>query len=532
MKPVMNHSFRSEKGITSVMMAVLLPVIIGFLGLAVDAGNIFMTKIRLQNVADSAALSAIGDIENSQTIVESVVAENGLDPDTVAIVRGVWDNDAHSFVPAEEGEALRVRLEQNVSVYFLRIVGVPSENPVSAEATAALKQAGAVVGLGATTLDIDANEGIVLNALIGNMLGTTLDLSAVGWEGIADANLDLVRFLNLAKVRLNAADMDGVLNSELSLLQMLDLMIELLEADSSTAAAYLGILREDIAGSVAPINTGLRLGDMLQLDTNAGALAKADVNLLSLLMASAQLFNHTSGVMLSTDVPLGSLLDLSLKVRIIEPPVIKIMQEGSTIHAAGARVYLNAQALSLLGGSPIIHLPLYLELGSGDATLGSVSEEGVDLQTTSSLLRLFIGGIDENIFFTDETLDQGDFSEVSVVNVPLLYRVDARGFSAAAGGEETLHFTPPFPQSSYVHGELGSAVGNLLDTLDLDLTPTLLGILPLPSGLVSTVTSDILGIMSPLFTALLDPVSMMTGVFPGRTDVTVYDYAYEAALVN
>lgn len=521
----------SEKGITTIMMAIMLPILIAFVGLGVDAGNIFMTKMKLQNAADAAALSAIGDIESSSTIVDSVVEENGIVPDALSVVRGVWDTEAKSFTPVEDGSALRVKLSQNVHIYFLQIIGVPSEKLVSAEATAALKQAGAVVGLGATAVDIDTDKAVVLDALVGNLVGA--QLSAIGWEGLAAANLDLIRFLNLVKVRLNVADMDGVLNSNLSMIEMLDLMIELLEADSNTAAADLRDLKQQIVtGSVAPINTALRVGDMLQLDTNAGALAKADVNLLSLVMASAQLFNHTTGVTVMTDVPLGSLLDLSLKVKIVEAPVIKIMQEGSTIHSAGARIYLNAKALSLLSGSPVLQLPLYLELGSGDGTLTAVSEEGVDIQTDSSLTKLFLGKINEHFFFTDETLSQSDFDPVTVLNVLGLVKVDAKGYSSATGGSESLHFTPPFPESNYVHGELGSAVGNLLDSLDLELTPNLLGILPLPSGLLDTVTGDILGIMSPLLTALLDPISMMTGVFPGRTDVTVYDYAYEAALVN
>jgi uncharacterized membrane protein len=271
---------------------------------------------------------------------------------------------------------------------------------------------------------------------------------------------------------------------------------------------------------------------MLQLDSSAGALAKADVNLLSMVMATAQLFNHDSAILAMADVPLGGLLDLDLKVKIIEAPVIKIMKEGDTIHSAGgARIYLNAQQHSLLSGNPIIHLPLYLELGAGDATLTGLTADGVEMQISSSLSKLFVGSINENFFFTDETLTPADFGQVKILDVSLLFiglvQVHARGYADAQGATRTHTFTAPFPESVSVYGEAGTAVGNLMSSLDLTLTQTILGILPLP-----TVETDVLGIISPLLEALLNPVGSLTGVHLGRTDVTVYDYAYEAVLVN
>lgn len=532
MKPVMNNPYRSEKGMTTIMMAVLLPIIIGFLGLAVDAGSVFMTKHRLQNTADAAALSAISELENSSTVVDEVITESGLDPvklSEITVERGEWDDEGKTFTPSAEGEALRVRLAQDVPIYFLRVLGVDPQQNVSAEATANLRKVGAVVGLGATAISNNPDAG-VLNALLEDLLGTSISLSAVGWQGVADAHLDLVRFLNLAKADLNVADIDDVLDAEVTVAKMVELMIGVLETDSDNAAVVANL--NTLKGQIG-IGNVIRIGDMLQLGSGTEALARADVNLLSMIMATAQLANFTSGVTVMADVPLGVLSDLDVKVKIAEPPVIKIMKEGDTIHSAGARIYLHAQALSLLGGSPLIDLPLYLELGSGDGMLVGISEGGVDMQISSSLSKLFIGSITENAFFTDSTVTQGDFGQTTIINVPLLYSVRAQGYADAQGAEQSHTFTSSlFPESVSVYGDAGSAVGNLLGSLDLDLHPTLLGILPLPAGFITTVTEDILGIISPLLEALLNPVSGLTGVHLGRTDVTVYDYAYEAVLVN
>ena len=50
--------FKSEKGVTAVYVALLIPVFIGFAALVIDIGFGIVTRNELQNVADSAALAA------------------------------------------------------------------------------------------------------------------------------------------------------------------------------------------------------------------------------------------------------------------------------------------------------------------------------------------------------------------------------------------------------------------------------------------------------------------------------------------
>lgn len=545
------HYKDSERGAISLMMVLSAFFFFGFTGLILDGGSMFLTKIRLQSAADSAVLSALSDIENCETIASSVAKANRFDsdlPETQSqIARGVWDSDGKNFTPAADGNALRVTLEKDVPIYFLRLLGVPAKQRVKAESTGVLRQAGAIVKLGATAIDINTDEGTLFKGLLGSMLGTSLQLSAIGWQGLIDAHLDLVRFINLAKLDLNAGSTDGLLETELTVGEILELMAEALQADESTAAAELRILKQQVlATSIAPIQTKLRLGDLLQLDTNRGALAKAEVNALSMVTAVAELFNHKSAVSADTSVHLGGLLDVDLKVNIVEPPVIKIMQEGSTIHSAGARVYLNAKAATSLNGlltnSSLLHVPLYLELGSGDAELTGISDEGVELKTGSSLAKLYLGDVDEDLYFSDSTLDSGDFDKATILDLSLLglevLRADAKAYTDAAGAAETMSVPPEaFGAMFKENNELGDAVGglvsSLLDQNNLELDLRLLGLdlgrEEVVNNLVGTLSYSIL---SPLLTSLLNPVSMMTGVFPGRTDVTVYDYAYEAVLVN
>lgn len=536
----MVYHLNSEKGSTAVLAAVIMAVIIAFLGLGVDVGRLFMVKHQLQHAADAVAISSLRKMEERDSIAQQLMDEFGIDTGALSIYEiavGTWESAGRVFTPDADGDALRVRLERDEPLYFLKVLpGVPDTVPVGAEATALLRKAGAVVQLGATALSIDTEQGALLDAVLGSMLGTSLNLTAIGWQGLADASLNLVDLLDLAKLELGVGSVDELLNSDLSLLQLLDLMLQVLEADGNTAAVQLALLKEQIlSGSAAPLDLPLHVGELLQIDTNTGMLAKADVNLLSMVTATAELFNHNSAVLVETGVNLG-LLNANLKVKIVEPPVIKIMTEGSTIHSAGARIYLDAELLGTFGGlfgSGLLEVPLYLEVGAGDALMTGMSEAGVDLDVTAALTKLYLGDIDESYFFSDATLGAGDFGDVTVVNLLGLVKVLAKAHGDAEGASEAVTLQPG--ETASVSAELGNTVGALVDSVtgNLTLTPVLLG-LPLPlGGLLSTITGMITSdILSPLLGALLNPVTGLTGIQPGQTDVTLLDYAYEAVLVN
>ena len=52
--------FKDQRGVTAIIVAVSLTMLIGFAALAIDVGYLYATKNELQNVADSAALAATG----------------------------------------------------------------------------------------------------------------------------------------------------------------------------------------------------------------------------------------------------------------------------------------------------------------------------------------------------------------------------------------------------------------------------------------------------------------------------------------
>ena len=176
---------KNQAGATAVIIAITLPMLIGFGALAVDVGYMCVTKNELQNVADAAALAAtrklgtiyqgmpydaqqtyvcgvgVGDSNNDIAVIKGVadavacnnkaggkhiiVFDNteGIDIDHVEI--GVWDlSDTPPFTATfDQPDAVRVTAHRDnaangpITTFFAKIFGIDNVD-VSADATAAL----------------------------------------------------------------------------------------------------------------------------------------------------------------------------------------------------------------------------------------------------------------------------------------------------------------------------------------------------------------------------------------------------------
>lgn len=75
----------TQRGAIMIFFALLVPLFLGMVGFAVDAGFLYMQKAKLQNIADAAALAGAGHLgdrenrnENVQKAVEVLTQANGL----------------------------------------------------------------------------------------------------------------------------------------------------------------------------------------------------------------------------------------------------------------------------------------------------------------------------------------------------------------------------------------------------------------------------------------------------------------------
>ena len=75
---------KKERGSIFVLTAMLLPIMLGCLGIAYDVGNIYIHKARLQNVTDAAALAGGRAYLQSQTdTYDSYTSGNAADEEYV-----------------------------------------------------------------------------------------------------------------------------------------------------------------------------------------------------------------------------------------------------------------------------------------------------------------------------------------------------------------------------------------------------------------------------------------------------------------
>ena len=145
---------RNEKGAVIVFLAITLPLLLVLVGGAIDFGNAYIHKSRLQNTADAAALAGarVYAINGEQALDESghpkandearsYVEKNasGINATLSNVITNINDPKAFRAKPNASGSVVyyRVLLKETVPFYFLRIIGLNTVD-ISAEAIAAI----------------------------------------------------------------------------------------------------------------------------------------------------------------------------------------------------------------------------------------------------------------------------------------------------------------------------------------------------------------------------------------------------------
>lgn len=161
-------SVKNESGVTAILVAIVITVLIGFTALAVDVGYVMTARNELQNIADGAALAAtrqLGAIYQGMSydqqqnyvcnpstirpIAQDVGGKNraagqNITIDDADIIIGQWDANALMLHPTLlQPDAVRVTARRDggsngpITTFFARILGINTVD-VTATATAAL----------------------------------------------------------------------------------------------------------------------------------------------------------------------------------------------------------------------------------------------------------------------------------------------------------------------------------------------------------------------------------------------------------
>ncbi len=180
-----NTSPNRRRGVVVVMVAVTLPVILGFAALTVDVGLIFSTRASLQNSADAAVLAAVQDLrgENALTAIDvarataaDFVSRNHIwknkpatfDPITDMVFGVATLNDDSTqvvFTPGIPFNAVEITVRYEVDYTFAALFGLHSK-VVSASALAGIRARDLMLVLDHSgSMDDDAIETSVCSDL-------------------------------------------------------------------------------------------------------------------------------------------------------------------------------------------------------------------------------------------------------------------------------------------------------------------------------------------------------------------------------
>lgn len=158
---------RDERGQTIILVALSLPFLIGFVGMATDVGFLFKDKRTIQTAADAAAIAAALNYNLGSTVwkaaAKSAASSNGFTDGTDGVTVSTpdtpsWPTSNYYHRAGYE----EVTVTKSVSTIFLSLFGYPSVT-VTARAVAALGPGTTCVyTLGATGDDLNVNNGATL----------------------------------------------------------------------------------------------------------------------------------------------------------------------------------------------------------------------------------------------------------------------------------------------------------------------------------------------------------------------------------
>lgn len=544
--------FRDDRsGNVVIIAAGGLAVMLGIGALALDVGSYFHMIRRAQSAADLAALAAAEDLDHADQIAAATVRGNGIRlAAPLSVTHGTYRADPDE-APGERfqanvdgaANAVRVGLRASSTLFFARALGRGDELPVSVSAIAT-RTAFASFAIGSRLAHLD---GGVLNGILGAALGMKLTLSAMDYQALAAATVDLPTFLGAIarRAELAAATYDEVMSATVDGGDVVAALVEAAggTAESSPAADALATLLAVAQGS----GGSLPLGGLVDLGPYGGMplgqrpAVGVTVSALDLLGAMAAIAGGTHQVALGLQSDLPGIASVSMQLAIGERPPgtswVTVGAEGASVHTAQTRLLLTIE-LAGMGGVPALRLPLYLEVASATALLSRLScgwpdesRSSATLAVTPAVAEAWIGSV-----------PSADFQNFSVapspgaaplVSLPLL-SITARAHAAMANAA---------PQSvEFDHDDIAAATKKTVGTRDFtSLLTSLLGNLRIEvsaAGIGVPVTLDpqvsaLIAGGAPAIDTLVGSVLTALGLGIGEADVWLTGIRCDGAvLVN
>ncbi|MGA7577368.1 MAG: pilus assembly protein TadG-related protein [Desulfobaccales bacterium] len=119
--------WKNQRGSMAVLVGVMLPVLVGFLGLALDFGHVILVRTQMQNAVDAAACAGAmkltvpipGGQSQATTEANSMITANSFSTANAAVTFPTDPQNNPSGAPL-----VKVSLTDSVPTYFMRVLGI------------------------------------------------------------------------------------------------------------------------------------------------------------------------------------------------------------------------------------------------------------------------------------------------------------------------------------------------------------------------------------------------------------------------
>ena len=575
MRGFVSRFLRARGGNLATMAALVSPLFLAVAAFCVDTSSLFLERRQLQNMADLAAVAGASSLSQADDAVLRQLRANGVDPVLMSgsydpsVVNGKTDDKTRVWV--EKGnylpdknravenrfvagganpDAVRVRLARPGNLYFGQSF---IDRPALGATGMAATKAEAAFSIGSRLLSLNTDQS-VLNDLLGGLLGTSLNLKLADYNALAATDVNLLGFLDrlAPRVGLTAGTYDQLLNTDVSVGMLATVLAEVV-TNNPAAKAALGILGKN-AGALA---TKLPVGELLGLGSIADAsLGSANnynitANVLQMISAAAMLGgNHQ--LQLGTGLKLPGVVAFKLDVAVGEPaqktPFFTVGGAGTLVRTAQIRLLLtlevgNDGVVSYLAN---VHVPIFIDVASGEAELKSIScpqgpgSATVKLGVKPGLAGVYLGDADIDLMRNFSKTPVVRKTAIATVKLLVADIAELRGRVELPLGnpkQEIVTFTPADIAAKRIktvgtNQLAGSLFVGLVKGLDLEVV--LLGFLPLPlplSGLTQLL-GTLLTPLGPTVDGLLFGVLDLLGVKIGQADVQVTGVLCQRAVLT
>lgn len=364
MSPRLRSRQRGAIGLTA---ALTLGLALVFLLLVIDSGRLYLEKRKLQGIADMAALEAVQRNGNCLPATNTApvyagasATRNGyvIPPGNALNVNcGTLTTNASNLrvfsADATKTDAIQVIASRPVltsvaggvwSLFNGNAYNLMTQLTAKAVAAPKILPPQAQLTIKTTVATVNSTNSPALDLLFGKLLGGNLSLGLVGYQGLADSDINLLSYLNQLALNVNvqAGNYDELLAKNLKIGQLIDASVTVLQAGGGTASVAATTALGQIKALVGPAD--VTLGTLLQLQ--AGAVSSGlntTVNAFQLAQAFVQLANKTNGVVAEIPVTIPG-VTANLKVKVIQPPQLSSI--GDPTYAknktdAATRIYVQ-----------------------------------------------------------------------------------------------------------------------------------------------------------------------------------------------